>query len=83
MRILGFMILLTLGIANITLARRLPPKNVPGGLLNMKAFKIPAFTLYCTANTIAFMGIYTGSSELDAAVSLFLLTMDDNSLDVH
>jgi MCP family monocarboxylic acid transporter-like MFS transporter 10 len=76
MRILGFMILLTLGIANITLARRLPPKNMPGGLFNMTAFKIPAFTLYCVANIIAFMGIYTGLLKLDStAVTWFILSM--------
>jgi hypothetical protein len=61
MRIIGFILIFMLGIPNIVLARRLPPKNVPGGLFNFKAFKQPAFTIYCFGNTIAFLGIYTGT----------------------
>lgn len=63
MRILGFILLFTLGISNLVLARRLPPKNVPGGIFNFKAFKLPAFTIYCFANAIAFLGIYTGAFQ--------------------
>jgi len=55
----------TLGISNVVLARRLPPKNVPGGLFNFKIFRAPAFTLYCFANLIAFLGIYTVLTFID------------------
>ncbi|ESK88182.1 hypothetical protein Moror_5534, partial [Moniliophthora roreri MCA 2997] len=38
MRILGFILLFVLSIPNLTLARRLPPKNVKGGLFNWSLF---------------------------------------------
>jgi hypothetical protein len=60
MRIMGLILIFTLGIPNIVLARRLPPQNIPGGLFNIKAFKVPAFTSYCFASTIAYLGFYTG-----------------------
>lgn len=79
MRILGFILILTLGISNVVLARRLPPKNIPGGLFNLKTFRVPAFTLYCFANLIAFLGIYTGmQSPFTSAVEL-----RGNSLNIH
>jgi len=64
MRIIAFILLFMLGISNIVLDRRLPPKNVPGGLFNYRAFKLPSFTIYCLANTMAFLGIYTGTFVL-------------------
>ncbi|KAJ3566847.1 hypothetical protein NP233_g6743 [Leucocoprinus birnbaumii] len=67
MRIMAFILLFTLGISNIVLDRRLPPKNVPGGLFNFKAFKLPAFSIYCLANTIAFLGIYTVLTFIDVS----------------
>ena len=59
MRIIGFILLCNLGVANLTLKRRLPAKNVAGGLFNFKAFKIPAFTLYCFSVLTGFLGIYS------------------------
>jgi hypothetical protein len=59
MRILGFIIFCTLGIANLTLKRRLPAKNAAGGLFNPKAFKMPAFTLYCLSTLVGFLGMYS------------------------
>ncbi|KXN87188.1 ATP-dependent RNA helicase eIF4A [Leucoagaricus sp. SymC.cos] len=67
MRIIGFILIFMLGISNITLARRLPPRNVPGGLFNLKAFKLPAFSIYCLANTIAFLGVYTVLTFIDVS----------------
>ncbi|KAF9448297.1 MFS general substrate transporter [Macrolepiota fuliginosa MF-IS2] len=67
MRIMGFILIFTLGISNIVLARRLPPKDVPGGLFNLQAFKLPAFTIYCVANAIAFLGIYTVLTFIDVS----------------
>lgn len=65
MRIMGFILLFMLGISNIVLARRLPPKNVPGGIFNLRAFKLPAFTIYCFANAVAFLGVYTVLTFID------------------
>jgi MFS transporter, MCT family, solute carrier family 16 (monocarboxylic acid transporters), member 10 len=58
-RILGFIMLCTLGVANLTLKRRLPAKSVAGGLFNPKAFKVPAFTVYCFSILVGFLGMYT------------------------
>ncbi len=51
-----FHLMFTLGIANLTLKRRLPPVNVSGGILNLKAFKSAPYTIWCIANFIAFLG---------------------------
>lgn len=56
------MIVATLGFSNLTLARRLPPKNMPGGIFNVKEFKNPAFTIYSFSAFVCFLGIYTGMS---------------------
>ncbi|KAH8825933.1 MFS general substrate transporter [Flagelloscypha sp. PMI_526] len=58
-RTLGFIILVTMVLCNLTLRRRLPPKNVKGGLINPRAFKNPAYAVYCLAQLTAFLGIYT------------------------
>ncbi|KAF9448304.1 MFS general substrate transporter [Macrolepiota fuliginosa MF-IS2] len=67
MRIMGFMLLFVLGIANIVLARRLPPKNMPGGLFNFKAFKSAPFSVYCVASLVAYLGIYTVLMFIDVS----------------
>ncbi|KAG5636915.1 hypothetical protein H0H81_006382 [Sphagnurus paluster] len=67
MRILGFILACTLGVSNLTLKRRLPPKNVPGGLLNLKALKNPAFAVYCISTTVAFLGMYTLLTFIDVS----------------
>jgi len=59
MRIIGFILLLALGSANLTLRRRLPPKKAPGGLLNLRAFKSAPFTIYCLSAFVTFLGLYT------------------------
>ena len=61
MRIIAFVLIAALGTANITLRRRLPPKNVKGGLLNLAAFRNIPYTLYSAAVCIGFLGIYTGA----------------------
>ncbi|KAF9242043.1 MFS general substrate transporter [Melanogaster broomeanus] len=74
MRIFGFMMLFILGVANLTIDRRLPPVNVKGGLFNWTAFKNPAYTVYCFSGVTAFLGLYTvltyiPISALDIGVS--------------
>lgn len=59
MRVFGFILLATLGMANILLKRRLPPVNVRGGLFNLKAFRNTAYTIFCIAGILAFLGLYT------------------------
>jgi hypothetical protein len=60
MRIFGFILLVTLGFANLVLKRRLPPANVTGGLTNFRQFKNPAYSLFTGAGFICFLGLYTG-----------------------
>jgi hypothetical protein len=60
MRIMGFMMLATLGFSNIVLARRLPPKDMPGGIFNIGVFKSKIFSIYCSSVFVCFLGIYTG-----------------------
>ncbi|KAF8065358.1 major facilitator superfamily domain-containing protein [Lyophyllum atratum] len=59
MRIIGFILLLALGCSNLLLKRRLPPSDVPGGLLNLAAFKSAPFTTYCASAFFTFLGLYT------------------------
>ena len=73
MRILGFILILVLGLANIVLDRRLPPKNVSGGLFNLRAFKSAPFSIYCLSGFVAFLGLYTGN-VLSFQIALFTLT---------
>jgi hypothetical protein len=58
MRICAFILIFTLGFANLTLARRLPPKNVKGGLFNLQAFRSAPFTIYCLSGFVSFLGWY-------------------------
>ncbi|KAF5364699.1 hypothetical protein D9758_005554 [Tetrapyrgos nigripes] len=65
MRILGFMLLFVLVIANLSLARRLPPKNLKGGLFNPKAFKDIPYAVYTVASVLVFFGLYTVLTYID------------------
>ncbi|KDR69289.1 hypothetical protein GALMADRAFT_256119 [Galerina marginata CBS 339.88] len=58
-RIIGFILLTTLGAANLLLKRRLPPRKLAGGLLNLHAFKSPAYSVYCASAFVTFLGVYT------------------------
>jgi len=60
MRVLAFINLFALVIANLTIKTRLPPKNLPGGVLNIRVFKSIPFSIYSSSTLIAFLGIYTG-----------------------
>jgi hypothetical protein len=76
---MGFVLLLSLGTANLTVKRRLPPKHVAGGLLNPVAFKNPAYTIYCLAGIISFLGLYTGRRDkiwLGTGSHLFVFSSD-------
>ncbi|KAF9524485.1 MFS general substrate transporter [Crepidotus variabilis] len=59
MRITGFILLGVLGVANLLLKRRLPPRNVVGGLINLSAFKSASYTVYCLSGLVIFLGLYT------------------------
>lgn len=77
MRIISFVLILILGIMNLTLRRRLPPIVVAGGLFNLKQFKSPAYSVYTASVFIAGLGLYTalifiGASAPSQGASLHL-----------
>ncbi|KAF7296027.1 MFS domain-containing protein [Mycena kentingensis (nom. inval.)] len=69
MRVIGFILLCSLGCANLLVRRRLPPKRVPGGLLNPVAFKSLPYTVYCFSGVIAFLGLYTVLTYIDVSAT--------------
>ncbi|KAI6036000.1 MFS general substrate transporter [Pisolithus microcarpus] len=68
-RVFGFMTLVTLGIASLTIDRRLPPVNVRGGLFNLSAFRNPAYTIYCISGIACFLGLYTALTYLPVSAT--------------
>lgn len=69
MRIIGFILLATLAITNLTLVRRLPPKDVSGPFFNLEAFRNPAYSVYCAAGFVTFLGLYTVLTYIDVSAS--------------
>ncbi|KAJ7589158.1 major facilitator superfamily domain-containing protein [Mycena floridula] len=59
MRIIGFISIFTLTLANLFVRRRLAPQNVSGGLFNWRAFKSAPFSVYCASSFVNFLGVYT------------------------
>ncbi|KAI5985628.1 MFS general substrate transporter [Pisolithus albus] len=75
-RAFGFMVLFALGIANLTIDRRLPPVNVKGGLLNLSAFRNPAYTLYCISGITCLLGLYTMLTYLPVSATAVGMSKD-------
>ncbi|KAK2464066.1 hypothetical protein APHAL10511_003896 [Amanita phalloides] len=69
MRIIAFILIFTLSISNLIMERRLPPKNLPGGLLNLAAFRSPAYTIYCMSAFVALLGLYTVQTYIAVAAT--------------
>ncbi|KAJ7104537.1 major facilitator superfamily domain-containing protein [Mycena crocata] len=69
LRIIGFILMLSLGMANLVVRRRLPPKYVAGGLFNPAAFKNLAYTVYCLAGIVSFLGLYTVLTYIDVSAT--------------
>ncbi|KAH9993846.1 major facilitator superfamily domain-containing protein [Russula vinacea] len=67
MRIIAFILMFVLGIMNLTLRRRLPPIVVSGGLFNPKQFKSPAYSVYTASGFVAWLGLYTVLTFIDAS----------------
>ncbi|KAG8984521.1 hypothetical protein FRB95_005827 [Tulasnella sp. JGI-2019a] len=65
LRILAFILLGHLALANMLVRRRLPPVYVAGGLFNLRAFKSAPYSLYVAASTVAFLGLYTCLTFID------------------
>ncbi|KAL0576986.1 hypothetical protein V5O48_004996 [Marasmius crinis-equi] len=67
LRILGFILLFALALPNLILARRLPPKNIKGGLFNLAAFKFLPYTIWCASSFVTLLGLYTALTYIDVA----------------
>ncbi|KAF5382811.1 hypothetical protein D9757_007269 [Collybiopsis confluens] len=66
MRILGFILLVTLSVPCLTLARRLPPKKVSGRLFSFRIFRdSPPFAVYTGATVCLFLGLFTILTYID------------------
>lgn len=65
MRISGFVVLYCTTFASFTLRTRLPPKSLPGGVFNLRAFKLPYFACFVAACFFIQAGLYTPLSFLD------------------
>ncbi|KAJ7167220.1 major facilitator superfamily domain-containing protein [Mycena crocata] len=59
MRTIGFILILTLSVANICVARRLPPHKAAGGVLGLRVFRKPAFTAFSLSCLITPLGAFT------------------------
>ncbi|KAJ7114532.1 major facilitator superfamily domain-containing protein [Mycena crocata] len=59
MRTLGFILILTFGVANICVARRLPPVKAAGGMFGLRVFRNPAFAAYSLSCLITPLGAFT------------------------
>ncbi|KAK0490501.1 major facilitator superfamily domain-containing protein [Armillaria novae-zelandiae] len=81
MRIIGFILVAGLGIANLTMKRRLPPVNSPGGILNLRAFKSAPYAIWCLSTFIAFLGLYTAllSYGVSPDVAFYLVAIANAS----
>jgi len=42
--------------------RRLPPRDIGGGILNIRAFESASYSVYCCSAFVTFLGIYTRTS---------------------
>ena len=69
MRIIAFILLAALAVTNLTLERRLPPKQNSGPFVNLPAFRSVAYSVYCFASFVAFLGLYTVSVSVVPHVS--------------
>lgn len=66
-RVFGFILMATLGVANILIKRRLPPVDIRGGLFNLKEFRNKAFTVYCISGFIILLGLDTELTYLSVS----------------
>ncbi|KAF8265572.1 MFS general substrate transporter [Lactarius quietus] len=67
MRIIASILILAMGITNLTIRRRFPPTMLSGGLFNAKQFRSPAYTGYTASGFVMFLGLYTVLTFIDAS----------------
>ncbi|KIY72378.1 MFS general substrate transporter [Cylindrobasidium torrendii FP15055 ss-10] len=70
-RTIGFILVVACGFSNLAMKRRLPPKNVEGGLLNLASFKNPCYSIYTASSLAAFLGLYTLLTYIDVSATFY------------
>ncbi|KAK0242232.1 major facilitator superfamily domain-containing protein [Armillaria nabsnona] len=76
MRVIAFILIFGMGIANLTMRRRLPPANASGGILNLKAFTNAPYTLWCFSTFTAYLGIYTVLTYISVSATAYGVSPD-------
>ncbi|KAJ7085070.1 MFS general substrate transporter [Mycena epipterygia] len=74
LRIMGFILIFTLGMANLCLTRRLPPQKARGGLLGLHVFRSAAFAVYCLSSLISSLGAFNGMLFITSSAVSFGLS---------
>ncbi|KAJ7143953.1 MFS general substrate transporter, partial [Mycena epipterygia] len=74
LRIMGFILIFTLGMANLCLTRRLPPQKAHGGLFGLHVFRNAPFSVYCLSSLITplgtfIIGAFITSSAISSGIS--------------
>ncbi|KAK0467835.1 major facilitator superfamily domain-containing protein [Desarmillaria tabescens] len=75
-RIIGCILILGLGIANLTMKRRLPPVKASGGILNLKAFRSTPYTIWCLSGFVAMLGLYTVQTYISVSATAYGVSPD-------
>ncbi|KAJ7624332.1 MFS general substrate transporter [Mycena polygramma] len=80
-RVLALMLLVTTGILNLCLKRRLPPVKTTGGILNWKAFKYKPFALYTLAVfvSLAYIDLSATQAGITLSFDVYLLAIANAS----
>ncbi|KAI9432733.1 MFS general substrate transporter [Lactarius indigo] len=65
MRIIASILVLAMGITNLTIRRRLPPATHSGRLFDAKQFRSPAYIVYTSFGVVAFLGLFTVLTFID------------------
>ncbi|KAK0467810.1 major facilitator superfamily domain-containing protein [Desarmillaria tabescens] len=76
MRAIACILVFSMGIANLTMRRRLPPANSSGGIFNLKAFTNTPYTLWCLSTFTAFLGIYTVLTYISVSATAYGVSPD-------
>jgi len=69
MRIFALIMAGLLGVANLTMRCRLPPKDIAGGVFHFSALKSPAFSIYCLSAVVCYLGFYTRKERVYLCIS--------------
>ncbi|KAJ7078801.1 major facilitator superfamily domain-containing protein, partial [Mycena epipterygia] len=89
LRIMGFLLTFTLGMANLCLTRRLPPQKARGGLFGLHVFRSAEFSVYCLSCFITPLGAFAiatyitttaVSSGLSSDFAFYLLAILNGSV---